>query len=223
MQSVILIIIMIVAFVPAIVLHECAHGFMANRLGDPTAKDAGRLTINPLAHIDPFGTVILPGLLIALSALSGGLGFIFGYAKPVPYNPTYFKNIRVGEFLVGVAGPAANILMALVGAAIAWGGNFLYAYAPTLSLYVWYFGVYFCQINLCLAFFNLIPVPPLDGASLIALFLTDRGLIAYYKIQQYAMFFFLLVVIVVPYFTGVDVIGIYLNATAGNIANLLLP
>ena len=223
MQSVMLIILMVAAFVPAIVLHECAHGLMAYRLGDTTAKDAGRLTINPLAHIDLFGTVILPGLLIAISALSGGLGFIFGYAKPVPYNPTNFKNIRQGEFLVGVAGPAANILMALVGAAIAWGGDLLYAYAPTASLYVWYFGVYFCQVNLCLAFFNLIPVPPLDGASLIAFFLTDRGLVVYYKIQQYAMFFFLLLVIVVPYFTNVDIIGIYLNATAGNLANLLLP
>ena len=223
MQSVILIILMVAAFVPAIVLHECAHGLMAYRLGDTTAKDAGRLTINPLAHIDLFGTVILPGLLIAISALSGGLGFIFGYAKPVPYNPANFKNIRTGEFLVGVAGPAANILMALVGAAIAWGGDLLYAHAPTVSLYVWYFGVYFCQVNLCLAFFNLIPVPPLDGASLIAFFLTDRGLVVYYKIQQYAMFFFLLLVIVVPYFTNVDVIGIYLNATAGNLANLLLP
>ena len=223
MQTTMLILLMILAFVPAIVLHECAHGFMAYKLGDPTAKEAGRLTLNPLAHIDVFGTVILPGLLILLSAISGGLGFIFGYAKPVPYNPRYFKNIRQGEFLVGVAGPAANILMALVGAAIAWAGDFLYASAPMASLYVWYFGMYFCQINLCLAFFNLIPCPPLDGASIIAFFLTDNGLRIYYKVQQYAMFIFLLLVIVVPYFTNVDIIGIYLNATAGNIANLLLP
>ena len=223
MQTTMLIVLMILAFVPAIVLHECAHGFMAYKLGDPTAKEAGRLTLNPLAHIDVFGTVILPGLLILLSAVSGGLGFIFGYAKPVPYNPRYFKNIRQGEFLVGVAGPAANILMALIGAAIAWGGNYLYASAPMASLYVWYFGMYFCQINLCLAFFNLIPCPPLDGASIIAFFLTDNGLRIYYKVQQYAMFIFLLLVIVVPYFTNVDIIGIYLNATAGNIANLLLP
>ena len=223
MQTTMLIVLMVLAFVPAIVLHECAHGFMAYKLGDPTAKEAGRLTLNPLAHIDVFGTVILPGLLILLSAVSGGLGFIFGYAKPVPYNPRYFKNIRQGEFLVGVAGPAANILMALVGAAIAWAGNFLYASAPAVSLYVWYFGMYFCQINLCLAFFNLIPCPPLDGASIIAFFLTDNGLRIYYKVQQYAMFIFLLLVIVVPYFTNVDIIGIYLNATAGNIANLLLP
>ena len=223
MQTTMLIVLMVLAFVPAIVLHECAHGFMAYKLGDPTAKEAGRLTLNPLAHIDVFGTVILPGLLILLSAVSGGLGFIFGYAKPVPYNPRYFKNIRQGEFLVGVAGPAANILMALVGAAIAWAGNFLYASAPMASLYVWYFGMYFCQINLCLAFFNLIPCPPLDGASIIAFFLTDNGLRIYYKVQQYAMFIFLLLVIVVPYFTNVDIIGIYLNATAGNIANLLLP
>ena len=221
--TVVLIVIMIVAFIPAIVVHECAHGFAAYKLGDPTAKNAGRLTLNPLAHIDPFGTVLLPGLLIAISALSGGAGFIFGYAKPVPYNPNYFKNVRQGELIVGLAGPASNIVMALAGAAIAWLGNSLYGVSPMLALYVWYFGVYFCQINLCLAFFNLIPIPPLDGSSIIAVFLTDNGLRTYYKIQQYAMFIFILIVIIVPYFTGVDVIGIYLDFTAGNIADLLLP
>ena len=221
--TVVLIAIMIVAFIPAIVVHECAHGFAAYKLGDPTAKNAGRLTLNPLAHIDPFGTVLLPGLLIAISALSGGAGFIFGYAKPVPYNPNYFKNVRQGELVVGLAGPASNIVMALAGAAIAWLGNSLYGVSPMLALYVWYFGVYFCQINLCLAFFNLIPIPPLDGSSIIAVFLTDNGLRTYYKIQQYAMFIFILIVIIVPYFTGVDVIGIYLDFTAGNIADFLLP
>lgn len=221
--TVVLIAIMIVAFIPAIVVHECAHGFAAYKLGDPTAKNAGRLTLNPLAHIDPFGTVLLPGLLIAISALSGGAGFIFGYAKPVPYNPNYFKNVRQGELIVGLAGPASNIVMALAGAAIAWLGNSLYGVSPMLALYVWYFGVYFCQINLCLAFFNLIPIPPLDGSSIIAVFLTDNGLRTYYKIQQYAMFIFILIVIIVPYFTGVDVIGIYLDFTAGNIADFLLP
>lgn len=217
------IVLMIVAFVPAIVVHECAHGWAANKLGDPTAKRAGRLTLNPLAHIDPFGTVILPGLLIALSALSGGVGFVFGYAKPVPYNPRYFKDIRKGELIVGLAGPVSNLLMALVGAGIAWGANWLYPYAPDVVLYLWYFGMYFCTVNLALAFFNLIPLPPLDGSSIIAVFLSDSALRTYYRVQQYSMFILLLLIMVVPYFLHVDIVGIYLDATAGNLASLLLP
>lgn len=220
------IVLMVVAFIPAIVVHEVAHGYVAYKLGDPTAKSQGRLSLNPIKHIDPFGTIILPGCLIAMSALSGGAGMIFGYAKPVPYNPRYFKNIRKGELLVGLAGPAANLLMSLVGAAIAWGGVALIQNLhtmPELGLCVWYFGTYFCTVNLCLAFFNLIPIPPLDGSSIIAVFLSDRALATYYKIQQYAMFFFLLVILIIPYFTGINIFGAYLNATAGAISRLVLP
>ena len=222
LQQAIQIALMIVAFVPAIVVHECAHGFMAHKLGDPTAKNAGRLTLNPVAHIDPFGTVVLPGILIALSVVGAG-GMIFGYAKPVPYNPRYFKDIRKGEVLVGLAGPASNILMALIGAAIAWGGNYLYLVAPDAGLYTWYFGVYFTQVNLALAFFNLIPLPPLDGSSIIAPLLSDSALQTYYKVQRYSMFILILLILVVPYFLHFDVIGWYLQLTAGNLANLILP
>lgn len=103
----------LLSFVPAIVFHEVAHGFAAYRLGDPTAKAAGRLTLNPLAHVDPFGSVILPLFMMIMG------GPVFGYAKPVPYNPTFFKNKRTGDFIVGMAGPAANLLMALLGSAVA--------------------------------------------------------------------------------------------------------
>ena len=103
----------LLSFVPAIVFHEVAHGFAAYRLGDPTAKAAGRLTLNPLAHVDPFGSVILPLLMMIMG------GPVFGYAKPVPYNPTFFKNKRTDDFIVGMAGPAANLLMALLGSAVA--------------------------------------------------------------------------------------------------------
>ena len=223
LQDIIFLVVMVLAFVPAIVLHECAHGFAAYKLGDPTAKRAGRLTLNPIAHIDPFGTVILPALMMLTSLVSGGFGMVFGYAKPVPYNPTYFKNIRMGELVVGLAGPASNLIMSVIGAAIAWGGNTLYGMSPTIGLYVYYFGAYFCMINLALAFFNLIPLPPLDGSSIIAVFLTDNGLRTYYKIQQYSMFILLLLILVVPYFLHVDIIGIYLDFTAGTIANLMLP
>ncbi len=222
-QEVILVAIMVLAFIPAIVFHECAHGFAAYKLGDPTAKNAGRLTLNPIAHVDPVGTVIIPGILMLTSVMGGGMGFFFGYAKPVPYNPRYFKNLRQGEVIVGMAGPASNLVMAVIGAVIAHFAPLLMTGATAdLAVYIWYFGAYFCQVNLCLAFFNLIPIPPLDGSSIIAPFLSDRALDKYYQVQQYAMFFFLLILFVVPYFTNIDIIGMYLNVTAGNIASILL-
>ena len=208
----------VLAFVPAIVIHECAHGFAAAKLGDPTARNAGRLSLNPLRHVDPFGTVLLPGLLIL-----SGAGFVFGYAKPVPYNPRYFKDVRKGEVIVGLAGPASNLLMSLVGAAIAWGSMQLLGLSQELALYTWYFGCYFCSVNLCLAFFNLLPIPPLDGSSIVAPLLSDRALEVYYQVQRYGMFILMLFVFLPYFIPQLDVLGIYLQATAGSLANLMLP
>ncbi|MGI6217519.1 MAG: site-2 protease family protein [Coriobacteriales bacterium] len=208
-------IISIICFIPAIVLHECGHGFAAYKLGDPTAKNAGRLTLNPIKHIDPFGTVILP-LLLAVTGLP-----VFGYAKPVPYNPRYFKNIRKGEVITGLAGPCMNLIMAVVGAIV---GAIFYALAG-VNFDVASWGLNICYIfsliNLYLMFFNLIPIPPLDGASIIAPFLSDRALEKYYSIQQYAMPILMIVLIICPYVFGFDPFSIYLNATAGNLGNLL--
>ena len=208
----------VLAFVPAIVIHECAHGFAAAKLGDPTARNAGRLSLNPLRHVDPFGTVLLPGLLIL-----SGAGFVFGHAKPVPYNPRYFKDVRKGEVIVGLAGPASNLLMSLAGAAIAWGSLQLFGLSQELALYTWYFGCYFCSVNLCLAFFNLLPIPPLDGSSIVAPLLSDRALDVYYQVQRYGMFILMLFVFLPYFIPQLDVLGIYLQATAGNLANLMLP
>lgn len=208
----------VLAFVPAIVIHECAHGFAAAKLGDPTARNAGRLSLNPLRHVDPFGTVLLPGLLIL-----SGAGFVFGYAKPVPYNPRYFKDVRKGEVIVGLAGPASNLLMSLAGAAIAWGSLQLFGLSQELALYTWYFGCYFCSVNLCLAFFNLLPIPPLDGSSIVAPLLSDRALEVYYQVQRYGMFILMLFVFLPYFIPQLDVLGIYLQATAGSLANLMLP
>ncbi len=209
------------SFVPAIVLHEVSHGMAAYRLGDPTAKRAGRLTLNPLAHIDPFGTVILPLLMMLAN------GPVFGYAKPVPYNPTYFKNKRTGDFIVGMAGPAANLVMALIGAAIAW---LLYPTALTLvnssDVFYYFYGMFlplFTLINLFLMFFNLLPVPPLDGSSIFALFIPEEKLPSYYKVERYAMPVLLVLLFVVPYATSFDPISAYLQFTAGNVANLIFP
>ena len=215
-------IISILCFVPAIVLHEVAHGYAAARLGDPTAKSRGRLSLNPLKHIDPFGTVIMPLLLMAMG------GPVFGYAKPVPYNPSYFKNIRKGEAIVGLAGPAANLAMAIVGGVAAHalvsaleGGAFMVQ--GNLMVYVLMFLTTFVMINLYLMFFNLLPIPPLDGSSIIALFLNDKQMVAYYRAQQYAMPILILVVVLVPYITGFSPISVYMDLTAGSLASILLP
>ena len=216
--TIILGVLKVLAFVPAIVIHECAHGFAAAKLGDPTARNAGRLSLNPLRHVDPFGTVLLPGLLIL-----SGAGFVFGYAKPVPYNPRYFKDVRKGEVIVGLAGPASNLLMSLAGAAIAWGSLQLFGLSQELALYTWYFGCYFCSVNLCLAFLNLLPIPPLDGSSIVAPLLSDRALDVYYQVQRYGMFILMLFVFLPYFIPQLDVLGIYLQATAGNLANLMLP
>ena len=211
----------ILSFVPAIVFHEVAHGFAAYKLGDPTAKRAGRLSLNPLKHVDPFGTVILPVCMLALN------GPVFGYAKPVPYNPAYFKNPRKGDVVVGIAGPAANLAMAILAAAIAWA---LYGPAPTLvqqsQLFSYFYLMFlttFALVNLYLLFFNVLPIPPLDGSSVLALLVPKKHLGKYYQVQRYALPIFMVVLILVPYILHVNPIGIYLDATAGNIANLLFP
>ena len=213
----------ILAFVPAIVLHEMGHAFAAYKLGDPTAQSQGRLSFNPLNHIDPFGTVILPFMLMAMNMP------IFGYAKPVPYNPQYFENPRKGDLIVGLAGPAANLLQAVLGVVIAW---ICYTALPLSQIvnaneilaYVFlYFLPYYVLINLFLMFFNLLPVPPLDGSSIFAFFCPVEHLNMYYKIQQYALPIFLVVIIVVPEFLHIDPIGAYLNFTAYNLFNLVFP
>ena len=220
MVSIPYIICSVLSFIPALVLHEVAHGFAAYKLGDPTAKRSGRLSLNPLKHIDPFGTVIMPLLLMAMNMP------VFGYAKPVPYNPAYFKDPRKGDLIVGLAGPAANLVLAVLGAVVytlvmlvlpvsALAQNDVFYYFLTLFLPM------FSLINLYLMFFNLLPIPPLDGSSIFAFFLPKKYLPQYYKVQRYAMPVFLVVVLLVPYVLHFNPIGIYLDVTAGNVFDLL--
>jgi Zn-dependent protease len=207
--------IQLACFVPAIVVHEVSHGFAAYKLGDPTAKSMGRLSLNPIKHIDVFGTIILPILL----ALVGGP--VFGYAKPVPYDPRYFKNLKKGEVITGMAGPASNLAMALLTAGVA----FVLVHTGLLSgnagQWVFIALYYFTFINLILMFFNLIPLPPLDGSSLIVPFLPQSAIPTWYNIQRMALPIFFIVIFVVPQVFHFNPIYLYLDVTAGNLIELL--
>ena len=176
-------ILSIVILIFSVIVHEVAHGYMAERLGDPTARLAGRLTMNPIKHIDPIGSIIVP-LITSLG------GFTFGWAKPVPYNPYNIKNRRTGELLVALAGPASNLLIALVfGTMLRFmdiGSPGMLAAATVLS--------YVVAINIVLAIFNLVPLPPLDGSKILYFFLPDRFLRVRQVLESYSPVFVLLVV-----------------------------
>lgn len=170
----------------AITLHEVAHGYVARRLGDPTAEKLGRLTLNPLRHIDPVGTVIVPIVLLVLSKLAGG-GFLFGWAKPVPVNFHNLKNPRRDMALVAAAGPLANLAMA-----IGWGLLLKLALAMDGSAGLWlgvrYMAVAGVTVNLVLMVLNLIPLPPLDGGRVVAGLLPGSLSHRYERIEPYGLF-----------------------------------
>ena len=178
-------IILLVSSVIAITLHECSHGYVANYFGDPTAKNQGRLTLNPIAHIDPFGTVVLP-LLLRLVGLPP-----IGFAKPVPVDITRLRDIRNHSFLVSMAGPATNIVLCLVSVVICratgvtvdelnWGDY------GTWTEIAYFFGI-FGLVNISLAIFNLFPIPPLDGSALIERLLPRRYLGTYFHFRERAL------------------------------------
>lgn len=168
-------------FFMAVVIHEFAHGWCAYKLGDPTAKYAGRLTLNPLAHIDPIGTVLLPLLLTVMRA-----PIIFGWAKPVPINFWNFKHPRRDMILVGLSGPLSNILLAFLTSLIIKMALFSPFITQVLGLFV--------IINLFLAVFNLIPIPPLDG-SRVLVGLLPRNLT--YLIASFEQFGMLILIVLI--------------------------
>lgn len=173
----------------AIIFHEIAHGYVAYLCGDPTAKNAGRLTLNPVAHIDPFGSVILP----AICAILGWPGF--GYAKPVPYNPNNLRRRRIDEVLVAFAGPLSNLLQAALAAGVYRiligfiRNNPAWAMAHIDLLAAWIIPILSTIIisNIVLAVFNLIPLPPLDGSKLLLLILPEDARQKFYRIEPYCM------------------------------------
>ena len=158
----------IIVLIYSVVLHEVAHGFAARSLGDDTAERLGRLTLNPIKHLDMFGSIILPFFSKILT------GFMIGYAKPVPYNPENLRDRRFGPAKVAAAGPLTNLLLAvLVGLLIRFAGAYIGEQAILLLSYI-------VGINIILAFFNLMPIPPLDGHWLLMAFLPSR----YYQLRS---------------------------------------
>jgi Zn-dependent protease len=183
-------VLFLVVLVPSVILHEVAHGAVALHFGDDTAKRAGRLTLNPLPHIDPFGTVILPALLVFTT------GTAFGYARPVPVTTSRLRRPRDHGLLVSLAGPATNIVLA--GAAALAVRALLPDGDPLLLDLIFRFGI----INAVLAAFNLLPVPPLDGSAVVERIL-PRGLLpGWRRLARYAMPVVLLLVLLAPGLLG---------------------
>lgn len=174
----------------AITLHEVAHGFVAWRLGDPTAKMLGRLSLNPLRHVDPIGTVAVPLLMLLLPG-----GFLFGWAKPVPIGVRNLKNQRRDMALVGAAGPAANFLMAVFWALVVRLGYGLAASAPSLAVPIVLAGVAGVFINSILMVFNLVPLPPLDGGRVAASLMPPRWASVYDRIEPFGVWIVLLLLL----------------------------
>jgi Zn-dependent protease len=182
-------ILYMVALVFSIVFHEVSHGFVADRHGDPTARMMGRLTLNPIPHVDPWGSILLPGLLIL-----GHSPFLFGYAKPVPVDVNNLRNPRLDGIKVALAGPFSNILLGLLCAiAYAVGWTFLGEGHAVVRLFL--LGM---QVNCVLAVFNLIPVPPLDGSWLLDHTLRGSAYNAYRAVKPYGMFLLIGILIFPP-------------------------
>jgi Zn-dependent protease len=188
--------VLISVIVPSVILHEVSHGFVANLLGDDTAKRAGRLTLNPLAHIDPFGTVLLP-LLLSLSGVGA-----FAYAKPVPVNVSKLRNPRQHSLYVSLAGPLVNIGLAVIAGLLlrtTYRDDFVRVFfnvdqLPLVPQLLFWLGF----MNVILAVFNLLPIPPLDGSALVERLLPAQWWPTWLKFRQFGFGILLLLVFVIP-------------------------
>lgn len=215
----------------AMVLHEYAHGWVANRLGDPTARLEGRLTLNPLAHVDPFGTILMPLLCLLFPT-----GIFFGWAKPVPINPARLYNPRRDMALVAAAGPAMNFALAIASGLLLSG---LFSIDPTLAAY-WppqpglpprgdllgmvllplaAMALYSLFINIVLMVFNLIPIPPLDGGRILTSVLPYRPALAVSRLEPYGMFILVGLIVLDP---QIQVIRTILGTSIQIVTQILL-
>lgn len=180
----------IVILLFSVIVHEVMHGLVAKRFGDHTAEQAGRLTLNPLPHIDLFGTILLPALLII-----SGSPILFGWAKPVPVNPLNFSNLRRGELMVSAAGILANFSLAITAAALF---HFLNALPQTFPFLLGALLRFTVTINLVLGIFNVFPIPPLDGSKVLLSQLPYNLAKQYQKLEPYGIFI-LLILLMVPF------------------------
>lgn len=202
-------ILMIIILIVSAVFHEYAHGWVAYKLGDYTAKDAGRLTLNPLAHIDLVGSVIVPLLLVVSNS-----SFLIAWAKPVPYNPYNLKDQKYGHMKVAVGGPVANFILLLffgllarfISLPILLKQNLVLSFFHRNTVFlleqmngsfaasVFVIAIIFCFINLLLMIFNLIPIPPLDGSKILMTFLPHDLRVKFHRIEPFGFFIILFLV-----------------------------
>jgi Zn-dependent protease len=201
-----IILLSIVVLIFSIIIHEYGHAWAAYKLGDTTAKDAGRLTLNPIPHIDLFGSILLP-LFFVLS----GSSFLLAWAKPVPYNPSRLRDRKYGDLKVAISGPGANIILAVAFGLLArflnlsaslktdiilsyFQGDFSFIASQISGDFVatiFLMAVLFCFLNLLLAIFNLIPIPPLDGSKILVNFLPDNYKYKFLSVERYGIFIIL--------------------------------
>ena len=189
MNSIYTFLLLLPCILLALTIHEVSHGYVAYKFGDPTAKMAGRLTLNPIPHIDPIGFILL--LLIHI-----------GWAKPVPVNPNYFRNPERDMVFVALAGPFSNFITGALSALIA---RFFYPVLPQIVLSLF---IYFAFISFILSFFNLIPVPPLDGWRIASYFIKDRDL--KFQLERGGLWL-LILILLIPSFLGIDILGMILR------------
>lgn len=202
------ILILIVAFVFTIIIHEVSHGFVADRLGDPTARLSGRLTLNPIPHIDIYGSVLLPIFLILVHS-----PFLFGWAKPVPIDPYNLKNPKKDAAAIALAGPLSNILIATILALV-----YRFVQVQTVSGVI----LQVIAFNVALAVFNLLPIGPLDGSKILVGLLPNR------EAHEFDMFMnryglMLLVFSIFPVFGGISLVSYVLYPIISIVLNLLVP
>jgi Zn-dependent protease len=195
----------VIPVVLAITLHEAAHGYAALALGDTTARDAGRLSLNPLKHIDRFGTIILPGFLLISQLLVSPhkVFFMFGWAKPVPVGAWKFRDPRRGMAIVAIAGPLMNFFLAWLGALVMPMTDFPSAVQAAVQQFL----IYFMLSNIVLGLFNLLPIPPLDGGRIAVGLLPLQLARAWARLERAGILIVLLVVFILPRLIGVDPVG----------------
>lgn len=207
-MEIVVVLIGVIGFAFTIILHEVAHGWTADRLGDPTARLSGRLTLNPIPHIDLFGSILLPLLLITIHS-----PFIFGWAKPVPIDPYNLKNPKKDTAIISLSGPLANIIFAIILSVV-------YRFVPdqVISGLI----LLIVEFNIALAIFNLIPVYPLDGKGVLTGILPDKEAREFDALMN-RFGLIILAFIILPIFGGVSLVSYFLYPIISFILNILIP